>query len=95
MKNLFIIFTVFIFSFPNIVYSQTIENNTQVFSSPAKTALSSSQAGAKALNVISTSGIGIATNLSLTWISVGLAAALASVWDGDSGGVLSSSSTTN
>ena len=54
-----------------------------------------SQAGAKTLNVISTSGIGLATNLSITWISVGLAAILASVWDGDSGGTFSSTSTTN
>ncbi len=95
MKKISIIFTILIFTLPNFVNSQPLENNTQVFSSPEQTVISNAQAGAKTLNVISTSGIGLAANLSITWISVGLATILASVWDGDSGGTFSSTSTTN
>ena len=56
----------------------------------------SAQSGANTLQVINSYGLGLASTINLSWISLALGLAVASVWDGDSGGNSSTStSTTN
>ena len=55
----------------------------------------SAQSGANTLQVINSYGLGLASSINLSWLSLALGLAVASVWDGDSGGNNSVSTSTN
>ena len=83
-----------LFSFKtNTTLAQSVSSNVTIISSPEKTVAASAQSGANTLQVINSYGLGLASTINLSWISLALGLAVASVWDGDSGGT--STSTAN
>ena len=94
-KYKYIFLILFLFK-ANASLAQSVSSNVTIISSPEKTVATSAQSGANTLQVINTYGLGIASTINLSWISLALGLAVASVWDGDSGGNNSTStSTTN
>ena len=94
-KYKYIFLVLFLFK-ANTSLAQSVSSNVTIISSPGKTVAASAQSGATTLQVINSYGLGLASTINLSWISLALGLAVASVWDGDSGGNNSTStSTTN
>ena len=94
-KYKYIFLILFLFK-ANTTLAQSVSSNVTIISSPEKTVAASAQSGANTLQVINSYGLGLASTINLSWISLALGLAVASVWDGDSGGNSSTStSTTN
>ena len=95
-KYKYIFLVLFLFK-ANTSLAQSVSSNVTIISSPEKTVAASAQSGANTLQVINSYGLGLASTINLSWISLALGLAVASVWDGDSGGKnnSTSSSTTN
>ena len=95
-KYKYIFLILFLFK-ANASLAQSVSSNVTIISSPEKTVATSAQSGANTLQVINTYGLGIASTINLSWISIALGLAVVSVSDGDSGGNnnSTSSSTTN
>ena len=94
-KYKYIFLILFLFK-ANTTLAQSVSSNVTIISSPEKTVAASAQSGANTLQVINSYGLGLASTINLSWISLALGLAVASVWDGDSGGNNSTlTSTTN
>ena len=91
-KYKYIFLILFLFK-ANTTLAQSVSSNVTIISSPEKTVAASAQSGANTLQVINSYGLGLASTINLSWISLALGLAVASVWDGDSGET--STSTTN
>ena len=90
------IFLILLLFKANTTLAQSVSSNVTIISSPEKTVAASAQSGANTLQVINSYGLGLASTINLSWISLALGLAVASVWDGDSGGNNSTlTSTTN
>ena len=95
VEQLLVFLVLFLFK-ANTSLSQSVSSNVTIISSPEKTVAASAQSGANTLQVINSYGLGLASTINLSWLSLALGLAVASVWDGDSGGNNSTStSTTN
>ena len=92
-KYKYIFLVLFLFK-ANTLLAQSVSSNVTIISSPEKTLAASAQSGANTLQVINSYSLGLASTINLSWISLALGLAVASVWDGDSGGS-STSSTSN
>ena len=94
-KYIYFFLVLFLFK-ANTSLAQSVSSNVTIISSPEKTVAASAQSGANTLQVINSYGLGLASTINLSWISLALGLAVASVWDGDSGGNNSTlTSTTN
>ena len=95
-KYKYIFLVLFLFK-ANTSLAQSVSSNVTIISSPEKTVAASAQSGANTLQVINSYGLGLASNINLSWLSLALGLAVASVWDGDSGSSNNSTptSTTN
>ena len=94
-KYKYIFLILFLFK-ANTTLAQSVSSNVTIISSPEKNVAASAQSGANTLQVINSYGLGLASTINLSWISLALGWAVASVWDGDSGDNNSTStSTTN
>jgi len=91
-KYKFIFLVIFLFK-SNTSLAQSVSSNVTIISSPEKTVAASAQSGANTLQVINSYGLGLASTINLSWVSLVLGLAIASVWDGDSGGNNNSTST--
>ena len=83
-KYKYIFLILFLFK-ANTSLAQSVSSNVTIISSPEKTVAASAQSGANTLQVINSYGLGLASTINLSWISLALGLAVASVWDGDSG----------
>ena len=92
-KYKYIFLVLFLFK-ANTSLAQSVSSNVTIISSPEKTVAASAQSGANTLQVINSYSLGLASTINLSWVSLVLGLAIASVWDGDSGGS-NSTSTTN
>ena len=92
-KYKYIFLILFLFK-ANTTLAQSVSSNVTIISSPEKTVAASAQSGANTLQVINSYGLGLASTINLSWISLALGLAVASVWDGDSGSNNSTSTTT-
>ncbi len=88
------IFLILLLFKANTTLAQSVSSNVTIISSPEKTVAASAQSGANTLQVINSYGLGLASTINLNWISLALGLAVASVWDGDSGGNSSTSTST-
>ena len=95
-KYKYIFLVLFLFN-ANTSLAQSVSSNVTIISSPEKTVAASAQSGANTLQVINSYGLGLASTINLSWVSLALGLAVASVWDGDSGGsnISTSTSTSN
>ena len=94
-KYKYIFLILFLFK-ANTTLAQSVSSNVTIISSPEKSVAASAQSGANTLQLINSYGLGLASTINLSWISLALGLAVASVWDGDSGGNNSTpTSTTN
>ena len=93
-KYKFIFLVLFLFK-SNTSLAQSVSSNVTIISSPEKTVAASAQSGANTLQVINSYGLGLASTINLSWVSLVLGLAVASVWDGDSGGDNSTSTSTS
>ena len=77
--------------------TQSNGNNINIISSPDKMVAASAQNGVNAIQIINSPGLGFASTLNISLVSLGLAIATIYVWDPDSNStnVSSSSTTTN
>ena len=91
-KYKYIFLILFLFK-ANTTLAQSVSSNVTIISSPEKTVAVSAQSGANTIQVINSYGLGLASTINLSWISLALGLAVASVWDGDSGGSTSTSAT--
>ena len=91
-KYKYIFLVLFLFK-TNTSLAQSVSSNVTIISSPEKTVAASAQSGANTLQVINSYGLGLASTINLSWISLALGLAVASVWDADSGGSNNSTST--
>ena len=91
-KYKFIFLVIFLFK-SNTSFAQSVSSNVTIISSPEKTVAASAQSGANTLQVINSYSLGLASTINLSWVSLALGLAVASVWDGDSGGSSNSTST--
>ena len=89
-KYKYIFLILFLFK-ANTTLAQSVSSNVTIISSPEKTVAASAQSGANTLQVINSYGLGLASTINLSWLSLALGLAVASVWDGDSGGSASTS----
>ena len=92
-KYKYIFLVLFLFK-ANTSLAQSVSSNVTIISSPEKTVAASAQSGANTLQVINSYGLGLASTINLSWLSLVLGLAVASVWDGDSGGNSSTSTST-
>ena len=92
-KYKYIFLILFLFK-SNTTLAQSVSSNVTIISSPEKTVAASAESGANTLQVINSYGLGLASTINLSWISLALGLAVASVWDGDSGGNNSTSTAT-
>ena len=83
-KYKYIFLILFLFK-ANTSLAQSVSSNVTIISSPEKTVAASAQSGANTLQVINSYGLGLASTINLSWLSLALGLAVASVWDGDSG----------
>ena len=93
-KYKFIFLVLFLFK-SNTPLAQSVSSNVTIISSPEKTVAASAQSGANTLQVINYYGLGLASTINLSWVSVALGLAVASVWDEDSGGSNNSTSSSS
>ena len=91
-KYKYIFLVLFLFK-ANTSLAQSVSSNVTIISSPEKTVAASAQSGANTLQVINSYGLGLASTINLSWVSLVLGLSVASVWDGDSGGSNNSTST--
>lgn len=84
-KYKYIFLVLFLFK-ANTSLAQSVSSNVTIISSPEKTVAASAQSGANTLQVINSYGLGLASTINLSWVSLALGLTVASVWDGDSGG---------
>ena len=91
-KYKYIFLVLFLFK-ANTSLAQSVSSNVTIISSPEKTVAASAQSGANTLQVINSYSLGLASTINLSWVSLALGLAVASVWDGDSGGSSNSAST--
>ena len=91
-KYKFIFLVLFLFK-SNTPLAQSVSSNVTIISSPEKTVTANAQIGANTLQVINSYGLGLASTINLSWVSLVLGLAVTSVWDGDSGGGNNSTST--
>ena len=91
-KYKYIFLVLFLFK-ANTSLAQSVSSNVTIISSPEKNVTASAQSGAYTLQVINSYGLGLASTINLSWLSLALGLAVASVWDGDSGGSNNSTST--
>ena len=84
-KYKYIFLILFLFK-ANTTLAQSVSSNVTIISSPEKTVAASAQSGANTLQVINSYGLGLASTINLSWLSLALGLAVVSVWDGDSGG---------
>ena len=84
-KYKYIFLVLFLFN-ANTSLAQSVSSNVTIISSPEKTVVASAQSGANTLQVINSYGLGLASTINLSWVSLALGLTVASVWDGDSGG---------
>ncbi len=91
-KYKYIFLVLFLFK-ANTSLAQSVSSNVTIISSPEKTVVASAQSGANTLQVINSYGLGLASTVNLSWISLALGLAIASVWDEDSGGSNNSTTT--
>ena len=91
-KYKYIFLVLFLFK-ANTSLAQSVSSNVTIISSPEKTVAASAQSGANTLQVINSYGLGLASTINLSWLSLALGLTIASVWDGDSGGSTSTSAT--
>ncbi len=87
------VFLVLLLFKANMSLAQSVSSNVTIISSPEQTVAASAQSGANTLQVINSYGLGLASTINLSWLSLALGLAVASVWDGDSGGSNNSTST--
>ena len=92
MKLSFIIVVILLFS--NFAQAQSSGEKLQVFSSPEKTFFANAQSRSNAIQILNSS-LGFAANLSITWSAIALGLIAVSLWDGDSGGLSTTSSTSS
>ena len=83
-KYKYIFLVLFLFN-ANTSLAQSASSNVTIISSPEKSVAASAQSGANTLQLINSYGLGLASTINLSWISLALGLAVASVWDGDSG----------
>ena len=91
-KYKYIFLVLFLFK-ANTSLAQSVSSNVTIISSPEKTVAASAQSGANTLQVINSFDLGLASTINLSWLSLALGLAVASVWDGDSSGSNNSTST--
>ena len=91
-KYKYIFLVLFLFK-ANTLLAQSVSSNVTIISSPEKTVAASAQSGANTLQVINSFDLGLASTINLSWLSLALGLAVASVWDGDSSGSNNSTST--
>ena len=91
-KYKYIFLVLFLFKV-NTTLAQSVSSNVTIISSPEKTVAASAQSGANTLQVINSYGLGLASTINLSWLSLALGLAVASVWGGDGGGSNNSTST--
>ena len=84
-KYKYIFLVLFLFK-ANTSLAQSVSSNVTIISSPEKTVAASAQSGANTLQVINSYGLSLASTINLSWVSLALGLAVASVWDEDSGG---------
>ena len=92
-KYKYIFLILFLFK-ANTTLAQSVSSNVTIISSPEKTVAANAQSGANTLQVINSYGLGLASTINLSWVSLALGLAVASVWDGDSEGNNSTSTST-
>ena len=90
-KYKYIFLVLFLFK-ANTSLAQSVSSNVTIISSPEKTVAASAQSGANTLQVINSYGLGLASTINLSWVSLVLGLAVTSVWNGDSGGSNNSTS---
>ena len=93
-KYKYIFLILFLFK-ANTTLAQSVSSNVTIISSPEKTVAASAQSGANTLQVINSYGLGLASTINLSWISLALGLAVATLWDGDSGDINNSNSTSS
>ena len=93
-KYKYIFLILFLFK-ANTSLAQSVSSNVTIISSPEKTVAASAQSGANTLQVINSYGLGLASTINLSWVSLALGLAVVSVWDNERGGVDGSSSTSS
>ena len=93
-KYKYIFLVLFLFK-ANTTLAQSVSSNVTIISSPEKTVVASAQSGANTLQVINSYGLDLASTINLSWVSLALGLAVASVWDNERGGVDGSSSTSS
>ena len=93
-KYKYIFLVLFLFN-ANTSLAQSVSSNITIISSPEKTVAASAQRGASTLQVINANGLGLASTINLSWVSLALGLAVVSVWDGDSGGSNNSTSSSS
>ena len=91
-KYKYIFLVLFLFK-ANTSYAQSVSSSVTIISSPEKTVAASAQSGANSLQVINSYDLGLASTINISWVSLALGLALASVWDGDSNNSTSTSTT--
>ena len=91
-KYKYIFLVLFLFK-ANTSLAQSVSSNVKIISSPEKTLVASAKSGANTLQVINSYGLGLASTINLSWVSIALGLAVASVWDADIGGSTSTSAT--
>ena len=91
-KYKYIFLILFLFK-ANTTLAQSVSSNVTIISSPEKTVAASAQSGANTLQVINSYGLGLASTINLSWVSVALGLAVASVLDANIGGSNNSTST--
>ena len=89
-KYKYIFLILFLFK-ANTLLAQTVSSNVTIISSPEQTVAASAQSGANVQQVINSYGLGLASTINLSWVSLVLGLAVSSVWDGDSEGSTSTS----
>jgi len=91
-KYKYIFLILFLFK-ANTTLAQSVSSNVTIISTPEKTVAAGAQSGANTLQVINSYGLGLTSTINLSWLSLALGFAVASVWDGDNGGSNNSTST--
>lgn len=93
----FFIFVLLLAINSKVVMAQSNGGNINIISSPDKMVAASAQNGINAIQIINSPGLGFASTLNISLVTLGLAIATIYVWDPDSNStnVSSSSTTTN
>ena len=79
----------------NTSLAQSVSSNVTIIASPEARVAASAQSGANTLQVINSYGLGLASTINLSWVSLTLGLVISSVWDADSGSSNSTSTSTS